>query len=145
MPHRVDMARMKIEVLAARAKERGYSLRDPAGGQPAALRPLGAKLAPLFNLRNRIGVLRWLSEKVAGFSARRDLPVWRRDRFAMPGASVGPEGGHEVVLWADSFNAAFEPDILRDALRVLASAGYRVHLAAPADGSARPCAADALI
>lgn len=137
-PTGVDMARMKIEVLAARAKERGYSLRDRLVANLPRYAPWGAKLAPLFNLRNRIGVLRWLSEKVAGFSARRDLPVWRRDRFAMPGVSVGPEGGHEVVLWADSFNAAFEPDILRDALRVLTAAGYRVHLAAPVDGSTRP-------
>jgi Fe-S oxidoreductase len=137
-PTGVDMARMKIEVLAARARERGYSLRDRLVSNLPHYAPWGAKLAPLLNLRNRVGVLRWLSEKLAGFSARRDLPVWRRDRFAMPGASVGPEGGHEVVLWADSFNAAFEPDILRDALRVLTGAGYRVHLATPADGSTRP-------
>lgn len=137
-PTGVDMARMKIEVLAARARERGYSLRDRLVGCLPRYAPWGAKLAPLLNLRNRMAVLRWLSEKVAGFSAKRDLPVWRRDRFDMPGTSAGPEDGHEVVLWADSFNAAFEPDILRDALRVLTSAGYRVHLAAPPDGSARP-------
>lgn len=137
-PTGVDMARMKIEVLAARAKERGYSLRDRLVGNLPRYAPWGAKFASLLNLRNRLGVLRWLSEKVAGFSARRDLPVWRRDRFDMPGANFGPHGGHEVVLWADSFNAAFEPEILRDALNVLTAAGYRVHLAAPSDGSARP-------
>ena len=36
-PTGVDMARMKIEVLAARAKERGYSLRDRLVGISAAL------------------------------------------------------------------------------------------------------------
>ena len=137
-PTGVDMARMKIEVLAARAKERGYSLRDRLVANLPRYAPWGAKFAPLLNLRNRVGALRWLSEKVVGFSARRDLPVWRRDRFDMPGANFGPHGGHEVVLWADSFNAAFEPDILRDALNVLTAAGYRVHLAAPVDGSMRP-------
>ena len=137
-PTGVDMARMKIEVLAARAKERGYSLRDRLVANLPRYAPWGAKFAPLLNLRNRVGALRWLSEKVAGFSARRDLPVWRRDRFDMPGANFGPHGGHEVVLWADSFNAAFEPDILRDALNVLTAAGYRVHFAAPVDGSTRP-------
>ena len=137
-PTGVDMARMKIEVLAARAKERGYSLRDRLVANLPRYAPWGAKFAPLLNLRNRVGALRWLSEKVAGFSARRDLPVWRRDRFDMPGANFGPHGGPEVVLWADSFNAAFEPDILRDALNVLTAAGYRVHLAAPVDGSTRP-------
>jgi len=82
--------------------------------------------------------LRWFSEKLLGFAASRDLPVWRRDRFDHAGLSFGPENGHEVVLWADSFNAAFEREILDDAIRTLMAAGYRVHLAKPADGSSRP-------
>jgi FAD/FMN-containing dehydrogenase/Fe-S oxidoreductase len=136
-PTGVDMARMKIEVLSARAKERGYSLRDRLIANLPRYAPLAAKAAPLLNLRNRSGFLRWLSEVLMGFSAKRDLPLWRSDRFDERGASFGPETGHEVVLWADSFNAAFEPEILRDAIKVLTSAGYRVHLAAPADGSSR--------
>ena len=36
-PTGVDMARMKIEVLAARAKLHGLFLARPAGGEPAAL------------------------------------------------------------------------------------------------------------
>ncbi len=43
-----------------------------------------------------------------------------------------------MVLWADSFNAAFEREILDDALKTLTMAGYRVHVAKPADGSSRP-------
>ena len=137
-PTGVDMARMKIEVLAARARERGYSLRDRLIAGMPHYAPLAARFAPLLNLRNRIGALRWLSEKLLGFAASRDLPVWRRDRFAHPGLSFGPENGHEVVLWADSFNAAFEREILDDAICTLMAAGYRVHLAKPADGSSRP-------
>jgi FAD/FMN-containing dehydrogenase/Fe-S oxidoreductase len=137
-PTGVDMARMKIEVLAARAKERGFSLRDRLIAGMPHYAPLAAKFAPLLNLRNKIGALRWLSETLLGFAASRDLPVWRRDRFDHPGVSFGPESGHEVVLWADSFNAAFEREILDDAIRTLMAAGYRVHLAKPADGSSRP-------
>jgi len=137
-PTGVDMARMKIEVLAARAKERGYSLRDRLIAGTPRYAPLAAKFAPLLNLRNRIGILRSLSEALLGFAASRDLPVWRRDRFDHAGLSFGPENGHEVVLWADSFNAAFEREILDDAIRTLMAAGYRVHLAKPADGSSRP-------
>jgi FAD/FMN-containing dehydrogenase/Fe-S oxidoreductase len=137
-PTGVDMARMKIEVLAARAKERGYSLRDRLIAGMPHYAPWGAKFAPLLNLRNRIRILRSLSEALLGFAASRDLPVWRRDRFDHPGLSFGPENGPEVVLWADSFNAAFEREILDDAIRTLMHAGYRVHLAKPADGSSRP-------
>ena len=137
-PTGVDMARMKIEVLSARMKERGLSLRDRLIAGMPHYAPLAAKFAPLLNLRNKSRLLRRLSETVAGFSAERDLPLWRRDRFDHAGESFGPETGHEVVLWADSFNAAFEREILDDALKTLTAAGYRVHVAKPADGSSRP-------
>src|SRR5690606_36581697 len=43
-----------------------------------------------------------------------------------------------VVLFADTFNRYFERENLDAALAVLRAGGYRVHLAAPADGSRRP-------
>jgi Fe-S oxidoreductase len=138
-PTGVDMARMKIEVLKARADLYGHSLRDRLIANLPRYARLAAWIAPLLNLRNRSAFLRLLSEKIAGFSALRSLPVWRRDRFDHPGDSFGPEDGHEVVLWADTFNAAFEPGVLRDAVSVLTGAGYRVHLAAPKDGGRPLC------
>ncbi|MGL4964263.1 MAG: FAD-binding and (Fe-S)-binding domain-containing protein [Inquilinus sp.] len=137
-PTGVDMARMKIEVLAARAARRGFSLRDRLVANLPRYARFAAMAAPLLNLRDRIPLLARLSERLAGLSARRRLPVWRRDRFKAPVAAVGPEEGPEVVLWADSFNAAFEREVLDDAIAVLSGAGYRVHLAQPADGSRRP-------
>ena len=138
-PTGVDMARMKIEVLKARADLYGYGLRDRLIAYMPRYARTAAWIAPLLNLRNKLSLLRALSEKLAGFSARRDLPVWRRDRFDAPGESFGPDGGHEVVLWADSFNAAFEPDILRDTIKLLTAAGYRVHVAASRDGGRPLC------
>ena len=137
-PTGVDMARMKIEVLAARAARNGFSLRDRLIATLPRYARFAAMAAPLLNLRDRIPPLARLSERLAGFSARRRLPVWRRDRFRAPAAALGPEDGPEVVVWADSFNAAFEREILDDAVAVLAGAGYRVHVARPADGSGRP-------
>jgi FAD/FMN-containing dehydrogenase/Fe-S oxidoreductase len=137
-PTGVDMARMKIEVLSARMKERGLSLRDRLIAGLPRYAPLAARFAPLLNLRNKSKMLRRLSETMAGFSATRDLPEWRRDRFDHAGQSFGPEAGHEVVLWVDSFNAAFEREVLDDALKTLTMAGYRVHVAQPADASSRP-------
>ncbi|MCP5411153.1 MAG: FAD-binding protein [Alphaproteobacteria bacterium] len=138
-PTGVDMARMKIEVLKARVDLYGYRLRDRLIANLPRYARAAAWAAPLLNLRNKSALLRALSEKIAGFSARRSLPAWRRDRFDHPGESFGPALGAEVVLWADSFNAAFEPDVLRDALAVLTGAGYRVHLAAPKDGGRPLC------
>ncbi|HEY0266534.1 MAG TPA: FAD-binding and (Fe-S)-binding domain-containing protein, partial [Rhizomicrobium sp.] len=138
-PTGVDMARMKIEFLAHYKEKHGFTLRDRLVANLPRYAPLAARVAPLLNLRNRIGALRWLSEKCAGFSAARDLPRWRRDRFDHAGRSFGREGAAELVLWADSFNAAFEPGILRDALKVLTAAGYRVHLAQATDSRPLCC------
>jgi Fe-S oxidoreductase len=79
-----------------------------------------------------------VGERVAGLSARRSLPVWRRDRFRALDAAMGPVTGREVVLWADTFNTAFEPENVADAVAVLTGAGYRVHFPRAVDGSRRP-------
>jgi FAD/FMN-containing dehydrogenase/Fe-S oxidoreductase len=136
-PTGVDMARMKIEVLAARAKKYGLTLRDWLVGYLPRYAPQAAKWPWLFNLRDRLPGAAKLSELIAGLSARRTLPRWRRDIFADDGPH-GPENGPEVVLLADTFNRYFEPENLRAATQVLVAAGYRVHVAKPNDGSERP-------
>jgi Fe-S oxidoreductase len=138
-PTGVDMARMKIEVQAARAEKFGLSLRDRVVGYLPRYAPYAAKLAWLLNLRDVLPGGRKLSEAVAGLSARRSLPRWRRDVFE-DSASAQKRGGgdKDVVLFADTFNRYFERENLDAALAVLAAAGYAVHGATPADGSSRP-------
>lgn len=137
-PTGVDMARMKIEVQAARAKRRGISLHDRLLGWLPRYAPLAACAPWLPNLRDRLPGAAVLSEKLANFSARRSLPRWRSDFFREPEAAVGPADGREVVLFADTFNRYFEPENVRAAAAVLAAGGYQVHFAQPADGSSRP-------
>ncbi|WLA54344.1 FAD-binding and (Fe-S)-binding domain-containing protein [Bradyrhizobium diazoefficiens] len=138
-PTGVDMAKMKIEVLAARAATHGLTLRDRLVGYLPRYAGLASRLAPLANLRNRSPLLRKLFERFAGISARRALPAFRRDVFAPPAEAVGPESGREVVLFADTFNRIYERENLDAALRVLAAGGYRVHLPKPASGSRPLC------
>jgi Fe-S oxidoreductase len=132
-PTGVDMAKMKIEVLAARRARHGLSLRDRLVGFLPRYAPLFARLAPIANWRNRSKLLRTLLERVAGISAQRALPAWRRDVFDPAGEVFGPSGGHEVVLFADTFNRVYERENLDAALRVLVAGGYRVHIPRPAD------------
>src|SRR4051812_28623061 len=73
-PTGVDMAKMKIEVLAARARKHGVSLRDRLIGYLPHYAPYAAKLGWLLNLRDRVPGLARLSEPIIGFSARRKLP-----------------------------------------------------------------------
>jgi FAD/FMN-containing dehydrogenase/Fe-S oxidoreductase len=138
-PTGVDMAKMKIEVLAARAGIHGYSLRDRLVAFMPRYAPYAASIAPLLNLRNQLPPLAWLLEKITGFSKNRPLPKWQRKPFAPKAFSFGPAEGRELVLWADTFNAAFEPENLEAALAVLTAANYRVHFAQPLDGKRPLC------
>jgi FAD/FMN-containing dehydrogenase/Fe-S oxidoreductase len=141
-PTGVDMARMKIETLAARASKRGISLHDRLVGWLPRYAPLAAHWPHLFNLRDASPLLRRASELIAGFSARRSLPKWRadiyQDRSDWRYAATSSEPMRDVVLFADTFNRYFERENLEAARRVLVAGGYRVHAALPDDDDARP-------
>jgi Fe-S oxidoreductase len=167
-PTGVDMARMKIEVKAARAAKFGLSLHEWLVGYLPRYAPYAAKVSWLLNLRDMIPGAAKLSEAVAGFSARRTLPKWRLDVFkdsinaswsGLPRASTplppqkkedvdarvrpGHDGGEsdvrEVVLFADTFSRYFERENIDAALAVLSAGGYRVHLATSKDGNRPLC------
>ncbi len=134
-PTGVDMARMKIEVQAARAATHGISLRDRLVGWLPRYAPYAAKVPWLMNLRDQLPGGAKISEIIAGMSARRSLPKWRSDIFREP---VAAPGRREVVLFADTFNRYFERENLEAALTVLNGGSFQVHLATPVDGSSRP-------
>ena len=147
-PTGVDMAKMKIEFLHHYHRRRGLSVKDRLISYLPRYAHWGARMPWLFNLRNTLPTAAALSEKWFGFAAQRSLPAWRSDTFlgglSFPlnaDGSVEPQArgaAGEVVLFADTFNNAFEPEVAHDALSVLEAAGYTVHIALPADGSRRP-------
>jgi FAD/FMN-containing dehydrogenase/Fe-S oxidoreductase len=130
-PTGVDMARMKIEVQAARAAKRGLSLHDRLVGYLPRYAPLAAKWSRLANLRNDKPHLAQWTEKLAKFSTRRSLPRWRSDPFRETEHFVGAPDAPQVVLFADTFNRYFEPETIHAALAVLAAAGRGIHLPQP--------------
>ncbi len=142
-PTGVDMARMKIEVLAARAAKYELSLHDKLVGFLPHYAPYAAHWHHLFNMRDRSRVLCKASQLVAGFSSHRSLPKWRKDtyrdrsdwRYTMAEQNAT---AREVVLFADTFNRYFERENLDDALSVLVAGGYRVHAPLPANPDERP-------
>jgi Fe-S oxidoreductase len=91
-PTGVDMAKMKIEVLAAANRRRGLSLHDRLVAYLPRYAPYGAPRA-LMNARSAIPGLAALTERLTGYSAKRQLPRWRRDRFD---SSPPLRGGVEV-------------------------------------------------
>lgn len=128
-PMSVDMAKMKIEVLAARAEAHGVPLRERLIAHLPRYAPWAARLRWLANARDQIPGLAALSERAVGFSAKRKLPSWRKP------FREGAAGG-DVLVFADTFNRYFEPDNLRAATRVLRAAGYAVGVASA--GAGRP-------
>ena len=141
-PTGVDMARMKIEVMAARGFKRGFSLHDRLVGFLPRYAPFAARHPWLFNMRDSSPTLRRLSETFAGFAARRSLPKWRsdiyRDRSDWAYGLAGETPMPEVALFPDTFNRYFERENLDAALSVLTAGGYRVHALLPDDGDERP-------
>src|SRR5829696_2185139 len=95
-PTGVDMARMKIEVQAARAAKHGLSLHDRVVGWMPHYAPYASRLPWLFNARDKLPGAAALSEAVAGFSARRSLPRWRADWFRDGAGSLPLNGRGET-------------------------------------------------
>jgi FAD/FMN-containing dehydrogenase/Fe-S oxidoreductase len=126
-PTGIDMAKIKIEVTAARTERYGMKWRESLIAELPRYAPIVTRLPGIANLRNNLPPLRWLMERVLGISRARQLPKWRSDRFldreAEAAAPASPRG--DVYLLADTFNRYFEPENLRAAVKVLAAAGYR--------------------
>jgi Fe-S oxidoreductase/FAD/FMN-containing dehydrogenase len=142
-PTGVDMARMKIEVQAARAAKFELSLHDKLVGFLPHYAPHASRWHHVFNMRDRSPFLRKASQTVARFASRRSLPKWRKDTYRdrsdwrYPTAEENT-AAREIVLFADTFNRYFERENLDDALSVLVAGGYRVYAPQPPDPDDRP-------
>lgn len=134
-PTGVDMAKMKIEARAARARVHGVALRERIIATMPRWAPFAAMAPFLPNARRWVPGLAALTERLLGFAAERPLPRFRLDAFddAELPAPDGREG--EVILLPDLFNRYFEPENLRAAAAVLRAAGYHPTVARPARGS----------
>ncbi|MEO0620036.1 MAG: FAD-linked oxidase C-terminal domain-containing protein, partial [Pseudomonadota bacterium] len=146
-PTGVDMARMKIEVLAARAAAGKLSLHERAVAYLPRYAPLASRLPWLANARDVVPGMAALSEAVAAFAADRPLPRWKSGatRHAQPvfsghlDAGTRTEGRPRVLFFADTFNRYFEGDPSAAAVRVLNGLGYDVYELKPKTGRRPLC------
>jgi FAD/FMN-containing dehydrogenase/Fe-S oxidoreductase len=140
-PTGVDMAKMKIEVLAARnhARHGWLPLRERLVAYLPRYAAAASAFAPVMNLRNRWPALARLMERATGISAKRKLPTWRRRTFRGEGGApaLAANEGRRVALLADTFNRNFEPENLEATVEVLGHLGYRVDVI-EAKGGGRP-------
>jgi FAD/FMN-containing dehydrogenase/Fe-S oxidoreductase len=126
---RVDMAKLKYEVLAHYQARHGVPLRSRLFGALAETGRIGG-LAP--GLTNRLlgsDIVRNLLDRTVGIDKRRSLPpiapqsfqAWYRNRPRPVAAAKG-----RVLLWDDCHISHHQPELGRDAVRVLEAAGFEV-------------------
>jgi FAD/FMN-containing dehydrogenase/Fe-S oxidoreductase len=134
-PTGVDMAKMKIEVLAHYGERHGFTLKDRLIAHLPDYARIVSRVPFLANLRERLPGLAPLGERLLGLSARRSLPRWRSDTFwrshdanLFSSREAALQADKAAVLFVDTFNATFESDNARAAARVLKRAGYTLHL-----------------
>jgi Fe-S oxidoreductase len=128
-PTGVDMARMKIEVLAARNAAEGVPLKDRLVATLPRWAPWAASLPAIANLRNRVPLLARAMQALTGIAATRQLPEFVAPPFLDRDGCRADGAVSEVLLFADTFNRYFEPGNLHAAVRVLNAAGYSVQVA----------------
>jgi FAD/FMN-containing dehydrogenase/Fe-S oxidoreductase len=123
-PVGVDLATYKAEFLAhhyaGRLRPRtAYSL-----GGISWLARAGSLAPALPNLLFRTPGISQLVKAIGGVARERAMPSFRRS--FRRGFRARERRGRPVLLWVDTFNDAFHPEVLRAAVRVLESAGFDV-------------------
>ncbi|OMI36240.1 FAD-binding and (Fe-S)-binding domain-containing protein [Streptomyces sparsogenes] len=129
-PVGVDMATYKSEFLYHHYKGR---LR-PAAHYTMGWLPLLSRVAARMPRVVNALTASWpapLIKRLGGIAAEREVPRFARRTFlSWFRARVPGGGGHRgpVMLWVDSFNNHFTPEVLQAAVAVLEEAGYRVQV-----------------
>jgi FAD/FMN-containing dehydrogenase/Fe-S oxidoreductase len=133
-PTGVDMAKMKLEVLAQRRLRHGVLPKDRLLAHLPAYAALASRVPWLANLRNRLPLARRAGERWLGLSAARSLPRFRRDTFWRGATALRLatrtelfEATHPVVLFVDTFNGHLDSENAIAAVQVLQHSGYAVH------------------
>jgi hypothetical protein len=137
-PSAVDMTLIKTEYLAHRNAALGVSWRTWLFANLPRWTGHHRRLLRLaIGFRNRSRLAAKLAEALFGIAADMPLPQLSERPFTPPPpAKNAPRG--EVILFADTFAAHFEPDIASAAVDVLTAAGYSVSMASPAPSDPEP-------
>jgi FAD/FMN-containing dehydrogenase/Fe-S oxidoreductase len=130
-PVQVDMAAYKAEFLSHYYERRVRPRYAYASGlihwwaRAASLMPATA------NFFTQTPGISAIAKFAAGYSQKRSLPPFAPQTFKQWFAKRGPrnQGKPPVILWADTFNNHFTPEVAKAAVEVLEHAGYEVRVA----------------
>jgi FAD/FMN-containing dehydrogenase/Fe-S oxidoreductase len=130
-PSNVNLPLLKAEMLHARIRRDGLTLRDRMLSDVDGLGRVGCALPGPANFVMNSGLFRATIGKMLGFAPQRTLPPFAKKRFdrwfAKRKNRPAPTRG-QVVLWDDTFMRYYEPNIGMAAVAVLEAAGFEVVL-----------------
>jgi FAD/FMN-containing dehydrogenase/Fe-S oxidoreductase len=129
-PVNVDMATWKAEFLGHHYEGRIHPLQHYLFGFMDRWAHL-ATLAPgLANLPMKTPRIRSLLKAIAGVAPQRELPQFAEKSFQSRNRKRSAGAGPPVMLWPDTWNNYFHPQVLESARDVLATAGFEVQVPA---------------
>jgi Fe-S oxidoreductase len=131
-PVNVDMATWKAEFLGHHYQGRVHPLQHYLFGFMDRWAHLAANAPALANLPMRTPGLRSLVKAIAGVAPQRELPQFAKRSFQSAYRTRGAAGSAAtpLLLWPDTWNNYFHPQVLGAAHEVLASAGFQVQFPA---------------
>lgn len=129
-PVQVDMATYKSEFLSHYYEGRLRPRHAYAFGWIHSWSRLAAFMPALANFFTQTPGLSRVAKLLAGAHRKRQIPAFAPQSFKrwFRGRGVRNEAGEPVVLFADTFNDHFHPDVAIAATEVLEDAGFRVHV-----------------
>jgi len=134
-PTHTDMASYKAEFLSHYYERHRRPRQAMFMGRIGQWAPFASRFAWLTNLMTSAKPLAHVSKWIAGVAAERHLPVFAprpfravARRHAAARSAFAGEPSRKVILWVDTFNEHFSPDIATAALEVLTRIGYQVVL-----------------
>jgi FAD/FMN-containing dehydrogenase/Fe-S oxidoreductase len=138
-PVDVDMATYKAEFLSHYYEGRLRPRSAYAFGLIHRWSRLASHAPRLANFFTQTPLLRDLSKLLAGAAPQRRLPAFAPVPFKKWFQGRQPQGGGtRILLWPDTFNNYFHPEVARAAVEVLESAGYAVFVPSAALCCGRP-------
>ena len=132
-PSNVDMAKMKSEVQQLYFDKHGPSIRDKMiRDAPKVARRFSGTLSSTINKIQSTTAFKSGLERIAGFDKRRILPGYAKEPFYKwfhKNEINLLKANKKVVLFADTYLNYHEPEIGKDAVKLLNDCGYEVIMA----------------
>jgi FAD/FMN-containing dehydrogenase/Fe-S oxidoreductase len=129
-PVSVDMATYKAEFMSQYYLQHRRPRRAYTVGLIHTWARIGSAMPSVTNFMTQTPGLRTVMKKIAGIAEGRQVPVFAAQTFRkwFLQRPIRNHGKQKVLLWPDTFNNHFHPEVARAAVEVLEHAGFQVSI-----------------